>query len=102
MDYISDLDNIFQTYKIKNKKMYETSIHLINELIMQDKKVTKISLTGDKEVLIYTKNEESFKNLVIDEDGDVSYLYIGQNRKTDTKYYPLEKGLDYKKLIDLL
>lgn len=59
---------------------------IINECDRQNKKYT-LSKTGDNEILIYTYIDGVYKNIIIDEDGDIEYLYIPKDRSKSYNEY---------------
>ena len=80
-------------------------IKVYNDLIEECKSQGKniiLSKTGEGELLIYTKYDDVFNNLIIDEDGDVEFMQIPSNwRDTYNEYY-YYPNLDYKKLVSML
>src|SRR5688500_4622896 len=47
----------------------------------QNKFDVTISRTGDNEILIYRKENGEYKNIMIDESGDIEFLYIPVDRR---------------------
>jgi len=61
------------------------------------------TLINDEELIIYTEKEDGFRNLIIDEDCDVSYIFFAKDKsKTERKLYFWEDGLNYEEIINLL
>ena len=46
----------------------------------------KISRTGENEILIFRENEKCFYNILVDEDSDISFLFIGNKREECDTY----------------
>ena len=66
---------------------------------MQNKKIIKF-FTGENEILIYTKNGDEYRNLIIDEDS-IEFLYVAidrENTYNEIYYSPY----DIKKLVEKL
>jgi len=62
------------------------------------------SRTGNDELLFFTERDKNFYNILIDDDGDIAYMYISNKRKeTDVKYYERDsKEFDYDKIAKRL
>lgn len=101
MEDIDLLTNIFSEFKFQNKSTFEVSVKILEELKKTDKKFT-ISSTGEDEILFYTKEGGDFKNLIIDEDGDVEFLIIRQEREKSEGKLFLREELNYKEISLLL
>ena len=63
-----------------------------------------ISRTGDDELLFFTEKDKSFYNILIDDDGDIAYMYIPNKREeTDVKYYERDsKEFNYDEIAKRL
>ena len=44
----------------------------------------KISRTGENEILIFREYEKCFYNILVDEDSDISFMFIGDKRESNT------------------
>ena len=53
----------------------------------------KISRTGENEILIFREHEKSFYNILVDEDSDISFLFIC-NKREDTHTYMTDDDSD--------
>lgn len=55
-----------------------------------------VSKTGDSEILIYTFRDNGISNVLVDEDLDVSWIFISNNPdiKSSTKFF--ESPCDYR------
>lgn len=87
---------------IENENSLKTALDIVQYCLAKNIKDFEISKTGDKEILLYRKKNSSFSNILIDEDSDVSYMFIGnlpgQGRSA---YFPYEEGLDISKIVAL-
>lgn len=63
--------------------MYELQDLILCEFTAQGK-VLHVSTTGEGEVLIYTEQNGDYRNIIIDEDGDIEYLYVDNNNRADS------------------
>jgi hypothetical protein len=103
------INNLFQVYKIyqelgfNNEEVIATISKILQNCILSGKTDIIPSKTAQGEILIYSKQGGIFNNLLIDEDGDISFLRIG-NKKEDkmTAFFSHEKKIDYYKLVSLL
>lgn len=75
--------------KIKNEAVEEIGVDIINACLNLDKTDIIISKTAEREILIYRKDEAgAFRNILIDEEGDIEYLFIPRQRQeTSNEYY---------------
>jgi hypothetical protein len=86
------------------EKLVSTAIGIIEECTINDKLDLVISKTAQNELLFYRKEgNHCFNNLLIDEDGDISFLKIG-NSESDTKvrFFSNDSNLNIKTVVDLL
>lgn len=105
--YLSDLmgeaNEVMQQYNFGNEKIIDFVYAIIREAANQDKKLN-ITIDADAQIVIYTENElDNFRNLAIDEDGDVSYMFFAKDKeKSERKMYYFEDGIDVSELAALL
>jgi hypothetical protein len=61
-------------------------------------------LKGDNQIILYTeKTQKDFRNLLIDEDCDISYLYFAKEKsKSERKMYFWDDGFDLNEIASLL
>lgn len=100
------LNKIVSELKLNNEEreiMHLVGRNILNQLLLQNKRDAIVSKTGNNELLIYRITDDEYRNLIIDEEGDIELLIISKDqRKSDTKNYFLEDGLNYKDLIENL
>lgn len=83
-----------------NNNVLDIGFELLNRL--KHKNIT-LSKTGNDEILIYSEKEGRFYNLLLDEDGDISFLLIGVHMKeTKTEFFSSEKPIDYDYICSLI
>jgi len=92
---INNLVQVYKTYKelgFNNEEVIATTSKLLENCILNGKTNITTSKTAQGEILIYTKHNGVFNNLLIDEDADISFLRIG-NKKEDkmTAFFSHEK-----------
>lgn len=92
-------NNEFQQEEVLN--FIEAILH---EAITQDKFNIKLKKTGDTQIVLYTESgNNEFKNLAIDEDGDVSYMFFAKNKENSRrKMFFYEDGINITELVSLL
>jgi hypothetical protein len=78
---LNDLLKVYGILGFTNEVVLEISKDIIEEAFTQSKKGIKISYTGDGELLIYREENGEYRNIIIDNDGDVEYLNIPPNRQ---------------------
>ena len=78
---------------------------MIEEIIEECKRQNKnyvLSKTGENETLIYTFIDGVYRNIIIDSDFDIEYLYIPEDRSKSYNEYFLEKDVNIKELVSRL
>lgn len=103
MQKFNQIKDIYENLNFDNTEIIFTAMNIIQSCIIKNVYDLNISKTGDRELLLFRSKNGEFSNLLIDEDCDVSYMFIGKKpgfEKTD--YFPKSKGFDYTKLASLL
>lgn len=77
---IAEVQTVFKELNFKKEAILEISFDILNEAFLQGKTDICISKTGDNELLIYTFSDGDYKNIIIDADADIEYLYIPMDR----------------------
>jgi|ERR1035437_4913406 hypothetical protein len=99
---IQKVVNIYNELNFKNPETLEISFEIIQRCIINKNFDINISKTSNDEILIFKRKGRDFSNILIDEDGDVKFMFIttklGNQR---TAYFSKSKGLDFDKIIDL-
>lgn len=87
----------------ENEKVLSTSFKILEECATQNKMDLITSKTAQGELLFFTKKNGVFNNILIDEDGDVSFLRMGKTKEeTRTTFFANDGGLNYTKIVSLL
>lgn len=73
--------SVLEALKYENNTAATIARELVKELLIQNYLDFQISHTGEGELLIYTKDSESFKNIVIDEEGDIELISLPTDRR---------------------
>ena len=98
-----EIKNVYQALNFQNPQIFLTAFNIIQLCVIKNISDIKISKSGENELLLYRNKNGEFSNILIDEDCDVSYMFIGKKPGTErTEYFPKEKGLDYSKFASLL
>ena len=102
VDLMEKANEVMQQYNFSDEKIIDFVYSIIREGVEQDKKLN-ISADVDAQIVIYTENEpDNFRNLAIDEEGDVSYMFFAKDKEqSERKMYYFEDGVDVK-LVSLL
>lgn len=92
--------------QISNQLMIRDEVQKDIEKLLQKlyvsnaQKQIDISMSGDKEFLIYVHNNGTFKNILINEDGDIELLIIPSNKsKSYNKTFYKEDGINFSKVV---
>lgn len=94
---------IYFELDMKNPQVAVIAFNIIQSCVLENISDVVISKTGDKELLLYRNKQGAFSNLLIDEDGDVSYMFIGKRSGEEkTEFFPNENSFDYTKFAALL
>ncbi|MDZ4757993.1 MAG: hypothetical protein SGJ10_07645 [Bacteroidota bacterium] len=97
------LNHVYKELELDNPSVILTAINILQKCIINNISQIEISKTGNKEILIYKQKSSGFSNILIDEDGDVSYVFVGKKLGEEkTAYFSKQKGLDYQKIAELL
>lgn len=82
-----------------NQETKENIQKLLTKLFLEAPNRLEISKSKEGEFLVYTLLDGCYKNILIDEDGDIEILIIPQNKKdTISKRFYKEDGLNYSKI----
>jgi hypothetical protein len=119
----SDLPvNLFEEQYLMAAPAYMAKIHemvallgfqtqMVHEIILpiaqclhEQQKAFTVSRSGEGELLLYTQAHEAIRNLLIDAEGDVEFLYIDQRNRQNSYHqlYFREEGFNLSELADLL
>lgn len=102
-DKIDVLRNIYKILNYNNPVVLDIAADIIENCINQSKTDIKISRTGENEILIFRESNGNFKNIIIDEDGDVEFLYIPVNRSnTKNEHFSFINGYNAFELVSKL
>ena len=77
---IGDISNIYKLLNYNNPVVLEIAIDILRECFKQSKNDIKISRTGENEILIYRIVNGEYRNIILDNDGDIEFLKIPVNR----------------------
>ena len=79
-----ELIKIYEDLGFDNIAPLETAFHIIQMCSLNKMNDIIISKTSHQEILIYRKKNDTFLNLLIDDEGDVAYVKMG-SRLEDKK-----------------
>ncbi len=106
MFFNSSFNQINQLYKELNfvdEEIIITALKIVRTCLMRNINDIQISKTGNQEILIYRKKSKGFSNLIIDEDCDISYMFIGEKLGSEkSHFFPKSKGFNYSEFASLL
>lgn len=104
--------SLFSDYrKVFRELGFSPSIkHIGNEIlvecVVQKKLDLKVSISVDREILIYRQTDTGFHNITLDEDGDLSFARLSRGADGPySKMYFAEDGYSedvYKEIVSLL
>ena len=76
-EQIEKLEELKSLLDFEDNRPFMVAEKIINKLDTD----IKISRTGENEILIFRDHEKCFYNILVDEDSDISFLFIGNKRK---------------------
>lgn len=104
--------SLFSDYrKVFRELGFSPSIkHIGNEIlvecVVQNKLDLKVSISVDREILIYRRTDTGFNNITLDEDGDLSFARLSKGADGPySKMYFAEEGFSedvFKEIVSLL
>lgn len=98
-----EIKSIYKELNFSDPQIALTAFNIIQLCVIKNILDIKIAKSSDNELLIYRKKNGAYSNLVFDEDGDISYLYIGTKPGTEkTEYFPKKNGFDYSRFASML
>ncbi len=102
--YIEKVKTMYVQLRYNNSEVLTIAKDILKEFVNAGKRNLIISKTGDKEILFYTHSKDYYKNLMLDEDGDVSIIVVDRKNpeRSYNKLFVLENDLDYKAIVELL
>lgn len=97
------ISQIYKELNFDNEKILSVSAELLQRCALVGKINLNISKTAQQEILIYTLKNSGFNNILIDEDGDISLLRIGDAKEDKfTAFYPLNDEMDLNTIVSFL
>jgi len=79
---------IYNQLGYTNTVVKDIAHDILNAFVNSGKTNLIVSKTADNEMLIYTNIDGEFRNIIIDENADVEYLFVPkQRRDTFNEYY---------------
>jgi hypothetical protein len=100
---LSDLDKVCKELNFDNIKSIVAAFKIINICISNKKFDISVSKSSEDEILIFSKKNNQFHNVLIDNDGDIQFILIG-NKIGDEKYsvFSSDENIDFAKIAALL
>jgi len=85
-----------------NEEIKADIIKLLHKMYTVNTSISlSISKSGDNEFLVYINSNGTFKNILVNEDGDIELLVIPPDRrKSYNKTFYKEDGINYSKVVD--
>jgi hypothetical protein len=81
-EQIEKLEELKSLLDFEDNRPFMVAEKIINKLDTD----VKISRTGDNEILIFREHEKCFYNILVDEDSDISFMFIGDKREESNTY----------------
>lgn len=79
---IEQLEELKSLLDFEDDQPFNVAEKIINKLTTD----FKVSRTGDNEILIFREHEKCFYNILIDEESDISFMFIGDKRQESNTY----------------
>lgn len=97
------ISQVYKELNFNNEKILSTSAEIIQRCVLVGKTNLNISKTAQEEILIYTSKNGKFNNILIDEDGDISLLRVGDTKEDKfTAFYPLNDKIEFNTIVSFL
>lgn len=94
------LDETIEQLKFTSEVKNDIERILIKLLIHNPEKKINISRSNEGEFIIFFESQGSYKNFLIDEDGDIELLSIPNDKsKTHNKRFYKEDGINFTKVV---
>ena len=79
---IEELERLKPLLDFDDNEPFRVAEKIINKLNDH----VKVSRTGENEILIFREYEKCFYNILVDEDADISFMFIGNKREGTYTY----------------
>ena len=100
---LEELNKMYSVLGFKNKAILEIGSDIIQDCLKQDKLDIKVSRTGENELLFYREKGGTFNNIIIDQDCNIEFLHIPNNRsQTYNERLTFIENIDTYKLVSKL
>lgn len=98
----NQFESVYKELKFEKEAILDIAHDIIEHAILLGKELT-ISKTGDNEALIYTSSNGDFKNIIIDDEGNIEFLFISANRSDSyNEYFPFIGNINAQELAGKL
>ncbi len=88
---LEEIKNIYSILNFENNAIIKIAADIIKHATSRGKYDIKISRTSETELLIYTEDNDTYNNIIIDKDGDVEFMHIPLDRtKTYNEHFFIE------------
>ena len=101
---IEEIRSIYDELGWSNEGVIGLAEALLFESIKKEIFNLQISRSLDNRIMIFKEEaNQVFRNVLIDEDGDLSFILVPSDRtKATSEFYDLDEGIDLRKLITRL
>ena len=100
---LMEVKDVYEDLNFKNENVIKTSFEIIQRCTLNFMTDIVISKTSQDEILIYRKDNDKFLNLLIDEDGDISFVRIGKKMEDKKiEFFSSEEKIDFNKIVSML
>jgi hypothetical protein len=99
----SEVNRVYSELNFNNKEVYTISFNIIQELAKNKNFDVKISKSSENEILFYSESDGRFKNLLIDNDGDIQYIFVGKKiGEEKSQLFSADELKDYSVIASLV
>ena len=100
---LNELSKIIPELNYKENKAIIAAVKILNICAKNKKFNVTVSMSSENEILIYSKNSNQYRNLLIDSDGDIHFILIGKKLGEEkSKVFFQEDNLDYAMIASLI
>lgn len=92
---LNTLNEVFLDLNFTNKKVLDVAHDIIKDFLSKGQSDLNVSKTGDGEILLFTAYNDSYNNIIIDNDCDIEFMHIASNRaESYNEYFDFEENFD--------
>lgn len=102
IDWLKQVVVVYKSVGFKDPSIISIACELIRHSIAQSKTEIIVTRSDDDEILIYRILENEYSNLLIDDEGDIKFIYVGSNLgRARSQVFYKEDGFNFQDIVKL-